>query len=266
MRAPVKAVGSLARGLRLLSVFGVDVKELGLSELSKRTELDKATTHRLARTLTERGYLRQDPETKRYRLGVGVLDLGFAYLASVDVRELALPHMQALARDFDGSVSLSILDGTDVVYIERLRPKPFQVGVEVHIGTRSPAYCTAMGKALLACLPPRERERLLDRITLERMTPRTITDRRVLARQLDEIPRRGFAVNDEEHAVGLRSVAAPIRDRTGAGVAALNVAVSSLVARQELESRIAPRVVDAAAAVSTELGWTAARQQAGRTA
>lgn len=266
MLRPVKAVGSLARGLRLLSIFDVDVKELGLSDLAKRAGLDKATTHRLARTLTELGCLQQDLETKRYRLGVSVLDLGFAYLASVDVRELALPHMQALARDFDGSVSLSILDGDEIVYIERMRPKPFQVGVEVHIGTRSPAYCTAMGKALLACLPPRERERRLARIPLERLTARTVTDARALARQLNEILRRGFAVNDEEHAVGLRSVAAPIRDRSGGGVAALNVAVSSVVSRQELESRIAPRVVDAAAAVSAQLGRTAARPQAGKTA
>ena len=266
MLRPVKPVGSLARGLRLLSIFGVDVKELGLSELAKRAEIDKATTHRLARTLTELGFLEQDAETKRYRLGVHVLDLGFAYLSSVDVRELALPHMQALARDFDGSVSLSILDGTEIVYIERLRPKPFSVSVQVHVGSRSPVYCTAMGKAFLACLPRRERDRILGGITLEPLTPHTITDSRALARVLDQVERRGYAINDEEHALGLRSAAAAIRDRSGAPVAALNVAVSSLVSRQEVESRIAPRVVEAAAVVSAQLGWKPTRQQPGKTA
>lgn len=260
MLRPVKPVGSLARGLRLLSIFGVDVKELGLSELAKRAELDKATTHRLARSLTELGFLDQDPETKRYRLGVHVLDLGFAYLGSVDVRELALPHMQALARDFDGSVSLSILDGTDIVYIERLRPKPFSVSVQVHVGSRSPVYCTAMGKALLACLPRRERDRILAGVKLEALTPHTITDPDTLARQLEQVLRRGFALNDEEHVLGLRSAAAAIRDRAGAPVAALNVAVSTLVPRQEVESRIAPRVVDAATAISAQLGWRPEKQ------
>jgi IclR family pca regulon transcriptional regulator len=263
---PVKPVGSLARGLRLLSIFGVDVKELGLSELAKRAELDKATTHRLARALTELGFLDQDPESKRYRLGVRVLDLGFAYLSSVDVRELALPHMQALARDFDGSVSLSILDDGEIVYVERLRPKPFSVSVQVHVGSRSPVYCTAMGKALLACLPRRERERILDGVKLEPLTPHTITDREALARQLEQVLRRGFALNDEEHALGLRSAAAAIRDRSGAPIAALNVAVSTLVPRQEVESRIAPRVVEAAAAVSAQLGWRPERRETGRTA
>ena len=218
MGRAVKPVGSLARGLRLLSIFGVGVKDLGLSELAKLADLDKATTHRLARILTDLGCLQQDAETKRYRLGVRVLDLGFAYLSSVDVRELALPHMQALARGFDGSVSLSILDGTEIVYIERLRPKPFSVSVQVHVGSRSPAYCTAMGKALLAALPRRERDRLLGRMKLEPLTPHTLTDPEALARQLDQVLRRGFAVNDEEHALGLRSVAAAIRERSGAAI------------------------------------------------
>ncbi|HZU05148.1 MAG TPA: IclR family transcriptional regulator [Chloroflexota bacterium] len=256
-RYPDKLSGSLARGLRLLSVLGSCGPELGLSKWARAAGLDKATTYRLAQTLIQLGYVQRNHTSQTYRLGVRVLDLGFAYLASVNVREVALPYMQALAAELNETVSLSVLDGTDIVYLERFRPKRLHVSVEVHVGSRLPAHCTSMGKALLAALPPEEREQRLASLRLEPWTPRTITDRRVLASELDRVQHRGFAINDEETVLGLRSVAAVIRDRNGCGAAALNVAVSAAVfSVPDLEIRIAPRLVATVEQISAHLGWT----------
>ncbi len=232
---------------------------MGLTELSQLSGLDKATTHRLAQILARSGHLEQDASTRQYRVGIRVLDFGFAFLADIDVRQRALPAMQALSAEFGGSVSLSVLDGIDVVYIERIPAKQFQVGSSMRIGSRAPAYCSSMGKATLAWLPPEQLEQVLGRhAQFEKLTPRTITDPEQLRSQLAEVRRKGYAVNDEEMVLGLRSVAAAIRDRLGAPVAALNVAVASAQwPRRTLESQIAPAVRQAAGTISGQLGFVA---------
>jgi IclR family pca regulon transcriptional regulator len=249
--------GSLGRGLHLLSVLAQAASPLGLSELTARCGFGKATTHRLARTLLDFGFLSQDPLSRRYRLGVRVLDLGFAYLSGLDVREQALPYMHQLVHEFSESVSLSMLDGPDVVYIERLRAGTLRVGIEVHVGTRIPAHCSSMGKALLAWLPLDQRRQLLEARPLVALTPNTITDLDQLEAELARVRERGFAINDEEMALGLRSTAAAIRNHDGWPVAALNAAVATArVSRAELEHRVAPRVAQCAAAISAQLGFS----------
>jgi IclR family transcriptional regulator, pca regulon regulatory protein len=253
------AVGSLARGLHLMSCLANAHRELGLSELAQLSGLDKATTFRLASTLVKLRYIAQDDVSRRYRLGLNVLDLGFAYLASLDVRAYALPRMEALVQEFEGSSSLTLLDGADIVYIERLVPHQPRVSVHVQVGSRLPAHCSSMGKALLALLPQPELRRLLDTMRLDAWTERTITDRRELLRQLDQVRCLGFAINDEETALGLRSVAAAIRDRKGRPAAALNVAVSAAqLSPKDLAQRVGPRVLEEADMISRHLGWMGA--------
>ncbi|MCA1645137.1 MAG: IclR family transcriptional regulator [Chloroflexi bacterium] len=248
--------GSLGRGLHLLAVLANAQQPLGLSDLAARASFDKATTHRLARTLLKFGYLSQDSESRRYRLGVRVLDLGYAYLSRLDVREQALPFMHVLVKEFSESVSLSILDGADVVYIERVRAGTLSVGIEVHVGTRIPVHCSSMGKALLAWLPLEQARQVLAARPLVPLTPNTITDRVRLEQEFDQVRARGFAINDEEMAFGLRSAAAVIRDRRGWPVAALNAAVATArFTRQELETQVAPRVAECARAISAQLGF-----------
>ena len=257
--------GSLGRGLHLLGVLAEAQQPLGLSELAARAAFDKATTHRLARTLLAFGYLSQDAGSRRYRLGVRALDIGYAYLSRLDVRELALPFMHQLVRQFSESVSLSILDGPDVVYIERVRAGNLRVGIEVHVGTRIPAHCSSMGKAFLAWLPPAQAQDVLAARPLVQLTPKTIIDVARLETELVEVRARGFAINDEEMALGLRSAAAAIRDHTGGPVAALNAAVATArVSRSELEARVGPRVAECAHAISMQLGFTAASLSAAR--
>ena len=140
---------SLERGLAILSAFGSDRSTIGVSELSRELGLSRSTTHRYIATLTSLGYLQQDAESKRYRLGPRVLDLGFAAINSMDIREISVPHLQALSDATGFTVNLAILDGPDVVYIERCRTSRSgqrQIDLNLHVGSRLPAYCTASAR------------------------------------------------------------------------------------------------------------------------
>lgn len=249
--------GSLRRGLALLTCLGQAGQPLGLSELAAAAGLDKATTHRLAQVLVDCGYLSQDPGTRSYSLALKILDLGFAALSSLDVRALALPYMRALAGQFAGSsVSLAVLDGADVLYIERISQRRITLTVDVQVGSRLGAHCSSLGKALLAALPPDEALAAIAVRPLEPMTPLTITSASRLADELSRIRAAGYAVNDEETVLGLRSLAAAIRGADGRPVAAINVAVSAAEASlAALVGAAAEPVTDAAAHVSRHLGW-----------
>jgi IclR family transcriptional regulator, pca regulon regulatory protein len=248
--------GSLARGIHVLWAVARAGRPIGLSELALATGLDKATTYRLAQTLVDLGCLEQDPVKREYRVSIRVLDFGFAYLNNLDVRQRALPHMQVLSRELGYAVSLSALDEADVVYLEHLRAAPMRVAIAVPVGFRIPAHCSSMGKAILAWLPTDERQRIIGGRVLEALTARSITDQDALEAELDKIRLRAFAINDEETAFGLRSVASAVRDAFGRPVAAINVAAPARqVSVAELEQSIAPLVVRAAGLVSAELGF-----------
>jgi IclR family pca regulon transcriptional regulator len=186
---------------------------------------------------------------------VRVLDFGFAYLAGIDLRERALPYMQNLAREFGGSVSLAQLDGADIVYLERIPASQWMVSLEMRVGSRVPAHGTSMGKALLACLSDAQVRALLQGRKLQPLTSRTITTIKQLLGQLGEIRSRGFAINDEETVIGLRSVAATIKGQRGSSLAAVNVAVpAAQYSVERLVSEVGPRVAEAAAAIRAQLG------------
>ena len=151
---------SLERGLAILSAFKSGRPLLGISELAREIGLGRSTTHRYVATLAALGYLQQDPATRKYRLGPRVLDLGFSAINSMDLREVAAPHLRQLSDKTGYTVNLAILDGIEVVYIERCRtarPGQWEIDLNLHVGARLPAYCTAMGKAILAFVPDEQR-------------------------------------------------------------------------------------------------------------
>ena len=250
---------SLERGLAILSAFGSDRSTIGVSELSRELSLSRSTTHRYIATLTSLGYLQQDAETKRYRLGPRVLDLGFSAINSMDIREISVPHLQALSDATGFTVNMAILDGPDVVYIERCRTSRSgqrQIDLNLHVGSRLPAYCTGLGKALLAFVPEERFEEILDQADLVARGPNTITDRAALRAEMERVRTTGLAVNNEELAYGLRSIAAPIRSTSGDVVAALNLAVHrSMVSMDDLIERYGPTVKRTADAISAEIGY-----------
>jgi IclR family transcriptional regulator, pca regulon regulatory protein len=249
---------SLARGLAILSSFRSDRALIGISELSRGLELSRSTVHRYVATLAKLGYLQQDPDSKRYRLGPKVLDLGFSALNSMDLLAIAAPHLRRLSDDTQRTVNLAILDGTDVVYIERCRaarPGQQEIDLNLHVGARLPAYCTAMGKAILAFMPDEGLDEVIAQIDFLPRGPNTLTDPAAFRRELAAIRDSGLAVNDEELAYGLRSIAAPIYSHSGDVAAALNLAIHrTVVSMEELTARYGPAVVEAAHDISLSMG------------
>lgn len=235
---------SLERGLAVLCAFTPDRPALGISELARELALTRSTTHRYVATLASLGFLEQDDSTQKYRLGPRVLDLGFSMLGSLELREIAAPHLRRLTDETGYTSNLAIRDDTDAILIDRVRGRPgryHHLESTLHVGSRLPAYCSATGKILLAFLPRPDLGRLLDRMELVRRGPHTLTDRPALLAELERVRQTGLAVNDEELDSALRSIAAPVRARSGRVVAAVNLAFPwSPVATSDLVRELGP--------------------------
>ena len=247
-------VQSLSRGLAVIRVLS-GPRPLTLSEVARAGGLSRAAARRFLLTLEELGYVRQSGG--RFALTPRVLELGFSYLASLGLPELAQPHLERLVEEVRESSSVSVLDGASIVYVARV-PTQRIMTVVISVGTRLPAYATSMGRVLLAGLPPAELAQLLERIVLEPLADGTVATRADLRRELDRVARHGYAIVDQELESGLRSVAAPIRDRGANVVAAINLAVqaSSVSVEQIRESLLHP-LQDAAAAIERDLAAAA---------
>ena len=254
---------SLERGLAILSAFRSGQPLLGVSELARGVGLSRSTAHRYIATLATLGYLQQDPASRKYRLGPRVLDLGFSAINSMDLREVAAPHLQALSDETGHTVNMAVLDGADIVYIERCRTArqgQREIDLNLHVGSRLPAYCTSLGKVLLANLPPDQLQETLQRVELTQRGPNTLTASDALLRELERVRRDDLATNNEELAYGLRSIAAPIRSQMGDVVAAINLAAHrSMVSFDALVARLGPPLRRTAAEISGRIGWAHAR-------
>ncbi|MGW7166434.1 IclR family transcriptional regulator [Streptomyces sp. NPDC054884] len=252
---------SLERGLLILSSFSETRPVLGVSDLGRAVGLNRSTTYRYVATLAKLGYLQQDPESRKYSLGPRVVDLGFAAINSMEITRVAGPFLQALSDETGYTVSMAVLDGPDIVYVDRRRSGragTFAMGLQLHVGSRLPAYCTSMGKVLLAHQEPAVLRDLVDRTDLARRGPKTITAREQLMVALTRVRRTGCALNDEELAPGLRSLAAPVRNRDGAVVAAVNVAVHLTVWNSSVDSvmtRLEAPLRRTTTEISTRLGY-----------
>jgi IclR family transcriptional regulator, pca regulon regulatory protein len=252
---------SLERGLAILSAFQSGRPVLGVSELGRDIGLSRSTTHRYVATLAALGYLQQDPVSKKYRLGPRVLDLGFSAINSMELREIAAPHLRELSDATGYTVNMAILDNLDIVYVDRCRSSRAgqrEIDLNLHVGARLPAYCTSLGKVLLAFLPGDERSERLARIEFTRRGPNTITTRQAFEAELDHVRSQGYAVNNEELAYGLRSIAAPVLTHDGVAAAAINLAVhSSMAPSAEIGTRLGPVLRTTASDISARLGYRA---------
>lgn len=213
-------VRSLERGLAVFSAFSRDTPSMTLSEVAQASGLSRATARRLLFTLCELGYASSDG--KRFALTPKVLDIGYAYLSSLDLAGIAQAEMEALVEQTHESCSAAVLDGSEIVYVARVPTKRI-MAISLGLGSRLPAHAASMGRVLLADLSPDQLDAHLARTTLTALTPRTITDAGALRAELDRVRRQGWALVDQELEEGIRSVATPLRDRSGRAVAALNV-------------------------------------------
>ncbi|GAP47629.1 IclR family transcriptional regulator domain-containing protein [Streptomyces azureus] len=220
-RAP-HFVRSFERGLAVIRAFDAEHQALTLSEVARACELTRAAARRFLLTLADLGYVHTDG--RRFRLTPRVLELGYSYLSSYTLPQIAEPHLEQLVARVRESSSLCVLDGDDIVYVARV-PTRRIMSASITVGTRFPAYVTSVGRVILAHLPDEDVEARLARAELKPHTTRTITTPQALRTELRRVRRQGYAVVDQELEEGLRSVAAPVRDRDGDVVAAVNIAV-----------------------------------------
>ncbi|MET8369642.1 IclR family transcriptional regulator [Micromonospora profundi] len=213
-------VQSLERGLAVIRAFDADHPQLTLSDVSRRTGLTRAAARRFLHTLVELGYVHTDG--RLFSLRARILDLGYAYLSSLSLPEVAQRHMEALVAQVRESCSMSVLDGDEVVYVARVPTKRIMT-VGISVGTRFPAYATSMGRVLLAAQPADWLDAYLATADLRPLTRRTITDQAKLRAVLTKIAAQGYAIVDQELEEGLRSLAAPIHGENGTVIAAVNV-------------------------------------------
>lgn len=249
-RAP-EFVQSLERGLTVFSAFSREQPTMTLSEVARSTGLTRATARRLLFTLRALGYASTDG--KRFALTPKVLDIGYAYLSSLDLAGIAQAEMESLVERTHESCSAAVLDGSEIVYVVRVPTKRI-MAISLGLGSRLPAYAASMGRVLLADLAPADLDAHLESADLEPLTERTITDEAELRTELDRVRRQGWSLVDQELEEGVRSIAAPLRDRSGRAVAALNVSShAGRVKLATLRDEFLPDLLDTAHRISDRL-------------
>lgn len=243
---------SLSRGLKVIEAFEGHTEGLSVADVSRQTGLSRAAVRRLLITLEILGYA--EATGRSYRLKTRVLKLGFSYLSSTSLPTMAQPILEQTSEVLHESSSLSVLDGDEIVYLARSAPKRV-MSVGLSVGSRLPAYCTSMGRVLLAGMPVDEFTAYLERADLKALTPRTITNKDTFAATIERTRSSGFTLVDEELEMGLRSIAVPVRNRMRRVVAAMNIGVhASRVTTEEMMQRFLPVLQTNAALLSQVLG------------
>jgi DNA-binding IclR family transcriptional regulator len=249
-------VQSLSRAIAILRVFSIEEPELGVTEISRRVGLHKSTTFRLLSTLIAEGLVAQNPETERYRLGIGLLELAGYVQIFTEIRQAAGPYIQALAQESGGTVNVSVLEAGMSFNLEQAVPRGFLVNNYGWVGRRTPLHATSTGKVLLTWLSPAQFGATVDE-PLEAFTRHTITDIEVLQDELLSVKMAGYAIGHEEYEIGLNAVAAPIYNRKGDVVAALSVSGPAYRLSPNNFETVAGAVIRTANRISLELGYVA---------
>lgn len=250
-------VRSLERGLAIIRVFNAKRPAMTVSEIAQVTGLTRAAVRRFLLTLTELGYVYG--KNNRFELTPQVLELGYSYLSAMSFPDVALPRLEELVADTSEASEGSILDRGDVVYVVRV-PGPALMTISVNVGARRPAHATAMGRVLLANLPPADLEQHLRTYPPTPLLPRTITDPDLLRAELKTVREQGYALVNQELEEGLVAIAVPVRDRNGQVRAAINL--STHIGRKTVDEMhgLVPRLREAATSIelglSHGMNWT----------
>jgi DNA-binding IclR family transcriptional regulator len=248
-------LSSVTAAMRLMKAFSEDEVEIGISALAKRLGIAKSTAHRLATTLLTEGMLEQDGDSGKYRLGLALFRLGALVRRRMEVSSEARPYLYALRETINESVHLAVLDAAEVMYVYNLE-STHAIRSRSDLGVRKPAHATAEGQAILAFQP----QEVIDRVMaggLAAHTPKTLTSPERFLKALAAVRQRGCAIEDEESEIGMVCVAAPIRDDTGAVVAALGLAGPVTRLSKKAVTGVIPHVIATADQVSARLGFRA---------
>ena len=250
----------LDRALAALEILAARSSECGLAELCTELKLHKSTVHRLMMVLEQHRLVVKSPETGRYRLGLKLFELGSKALDGIDLRGRARRYLDHLQEDFGETVFFCILDEGQVFYVEKVESES-SVRTACTVGSRAPAYCTAVGKAMLAELPESEVARIIRRWGLKPFTPKTLTTASALKAELKAVRARGYAIDDEEKEEGLRCVGAAVRSNSGIPVAAMSISGPAFRMTRERVPEVARALMRAAGDLSAELGYRGAEKE-----
>lgn len=243
-------IRSLAKGLAVIEAFGAASPAMTLSDVARKVGLPRGTARRLLLTLVQLGYAGFDG--KLFSLRPRALNLGFAYLYSQNLWQLAQPAMVELVEQVHESCSIAVLDGTEIVYVARVPTAARIMSINLGLGTRLPAIATSMGRVLLSGLPEAEVEQHIRAVSpIPQYTPKTLRDRAQLLREIEQVRKQGWAMIDQELEIGLRSIAAAITDGSGRVIAAINIGThASRWPIQKLMQEVLPRIKETAAIIS----------------
>ena len=248
-------INSVLRAAKLLECFSLEKPALTNSQLAKMLGLHKSTITRLVYSLVEAGFLRRDPKTGEYSLTYRLFRIGSVYINQIGFRSEARPLLAELAASIQETVHLAVLNDFEVFYIDKVEGAQ-SVGMMSRIGNKSPAYCTGVGKILLAFLDGNDLERYLRTVELKRFTPNTIINPEELKLHLQRIRRQGYTIDDSEHEADIKCVAAPLYDTSGKVVASISIAGPGFrINRQRIEKELLPAVVGTARNISERLGY-----------
>ncbi|SDK05031.1 IclR family transcriptional regulator [Natronincola ferrireducens] len=254
MKESSQTVQSVERALAILEVLSDYGEGVGITELSTNINLHKSTVHRLLLTLIQKGYVEQNPETSKYKLTLKLFELGNKPLEKLDILTVAKPYLHQLKEVTHEVVHLVIREGTEIVYIDKVESEN-KIRMHSRIGTRSPMYCTSVGKAIMAYLPEEEVERLWENSEIKRLTPHTITDLNVMKKTLKEIRQKGYALDEEENELGIRCIGAPIFNHRGELAGAISVSGPTIRVTKEVVEGYKNHILEYSKNISKELGY-----------
>lgn len=248
-------INSLDRGLRILLILGQNAAPLGLNEVSRRLEIDKSTTHRIMSTLCGQGFVEQDPESRKYLLGLRVIEVAALKLRTINLLKVARPPIQTLVSQSRETVHVAVQSDGEVMYLDSEQYAGV-ITVNTTIGGRAPMHSSAVGKALLSGMTAEDVDRVLAIKGLQRYTEKTIVDPRELHLHLQQCHERGYALDDEETDLGVRCLAAPVLDHRGSAVAAVGISGPAQRMSFERIPILAHLVKECATTISRQLGYT----------
>lgn len=247
-------IQSVDRALRILDLFDEFEQEIKITDISEKMQLHKSTVHSLLQTLKHRGYIEQNPENGKYRLGMKLFERGNLVIRRLDLRTVSKKYLIELSVKSGNTVHLVILDGKEGIYIDKVEGTSATI-LYSRIGRRIPVHCSAVGKALMANKSSKELQEVLKDYDYVQQTPNTITDEKLFLTELEKVKENGYAIDKEENEPGITCIAVPIWDHTGTVIAAMSMSQHSASLDQEKIQRTVEMLKDASVKISRELGY-----------
>ncbi|MGE8203286.1 IclR family transcriptional regulator [Heyndrickxia sp. NPDC080065] len=247
-------VKSVSRALDIITLVSMKKGGLGVTEIANQIDINKSSVYRILSTLVQYGYVEQDSETGRYKLGYKFLEISSKLLESIDLRAEARPFLQVLENETNEVIHLVVYDQGEVVYIEKLEGNEI-LRMHSKVGKRAPMHCTSVGKAILAHLPTSVVLDILERKGMPVHTDKTITDKETFQKELIKVKQKGFALDLEENEYGIACIAAPIFDHSGKVIAAVSISGPTMRMTEDRLNQLQSTIVHTGQKISARLGW-----------